>query len=176
MSKLILGMPGVGKTFAEKELYGVEDLESSCYKWLGVEDTIESSKGDPTREPNPIYPQNYFEAIKAALDDYPIVLASLHQEVRRLLSLEDIEYWVCVPSLTCKNEYLQRYRDRENSDDFINFLNSKFEEYVTEWDGFPRKIELGSGQTLTDYLISCGIVIKYNSSRNKLHTADARQG
>lgn len=144
---IICGFPGVGKTSAANNRRSILDAESSAfsYKW----DT-EPPFG---RERNSEFPKNYIDFLQENESEYDVVLASSHRVVRDELKYAGMQYIIVAPKRELKNEYLIRYLQRGSDIDFIELLNDKWDEFLTdiENDGAPV-IWLSSKEYLSDVL------------------------
>ena len=129
-SKLIIaGFPGVGKSTAAKNRPEIfVDMESSDYHWVYK---------DGTKCVNPEWPNNYITAIIEQADKpydsnhrYLYVCTSTHKEVLDEFRARGLYYTAIVPKT--KSLYLQRYRDRGSSQEFIDLLDKKFEEFIED--------------------------------------------
>lgn len=77
MGIIIAGFATVGKSVLGKKYKNVIDLESSPFKNIMRTDlSIEGQKGTK-REENPLWPQNYYDAIIDAVKKYDVVLVQL---------------------------------------------------------------------------------------------------
>jgi len=133
------GFPGIGKSYlTEINGHFTYDSDSSKFSWLepGVR--------------NPAFPQNYLDYIKTLSG---LVLVSSHKIVRDALAEAGAEFWVCYPERKCKGEYLERYRLRSSPKTFIDLLDSKWDEWITEMEDENRcfrRIVLAPGQYISD--------------------------
>lgn len=133
-TKVISGFPGVGKSYLNfrREIL---DLESSCYGWIF--DFEKFTK--PER--NPDFPKNYVDAIceEYEKDNFDFILISSHESVRNELKNRGVPYIIVAPKRELKNEYLIRYLRRGNEIEFIEMMNSKWDEFIDgiEKDGQP---------------------------------------
>jgi hypothetical protein len=110
--------PGVGKTyFYNNNKENTRDSDSS---------TFDKSE----------FPQNYIAHIKELLKDETIeyILVSSHKVVRDALYEAGINFIVIKPSHNLKKEYLNRYKERNNSQAFIDLLDKMWEQWLTEID------------------------------------------
>lgn len=151
---VIMAFSGVGKTTVAKKYSNVIDLESSFYEWkYEGEVDIEAMKGDSHREKNLAWPNNYISAIKKYYNLGKIVLIGMNALVRDRLEEEQIPYVVVFPSIECKKRYIQTYRERGNSIEFIKRREVMFEEWIQEFTKLPQeKWILDNNQTLEDML------------------------
>lgn len=108
---IICGFAGIGKSYLAKNQLGVVDLESTPF--------------------NKDWDTYARVAIHMANNGYTVLL-SCHKELRDKLKEKKINYLVAIPDKSQKDEYVQRYRDRGNSDDFINMMYDNFEKFVTD--------------------------------------------
>lgn len=147
---VILGFPGVGKTaFAKKRHKCVLDLDSSSF----------SKNLDGTTNGN--FPENYVGTIKSLLkgdgrEELEYILVSSHKSVRQKLNYEGIPHTIVYPYIHCKAEYLQRYRDRKSSEQFIQLMDANWLQWIMELEQegksslFSVHIRLNSGFYLSD--------------------------
>lgn len=108
--KIICGFAGIGKSTAAKHIPGVVDLEST--------------------------PFNKDWELYAAVASHMVysgytVLVSAHIEFRDTLHELDIEYVLAFPPQSAKDEYIERYKERGSSNDFIKLMSDN-------WDGFHK--------------------------------------
>ncbi len=100
------------------------------------------------------FPQNYIEHIKSNIGLVDVILVSSHKEVRDALVEEGIEFTLVYPGRDIKDEYIQRYIDRGNDDNFVKLLKSNWDIWLSELEDQTgcSKMELNSGQYLSDVL------------------------
>lgn len=143
-TKVISGFPGVGKStlFKYKGDILVSDSDSSKFSWIepGV------------RHPN--FPANYIEHIKDNIGKLDFIFVSSHDVVREALNNEGIKYTIVYPSKDIKDEYIQRYIDRGNNENFVKLLQENYETFIEEIEKEtkPKLVSLSSGQYLSDVL------------------------
>lgn len=155
---IVSAFAGVGKTtLAQKYSSDVIDLESGNYRWLNSDGT-EQSKGTQ-RVPNPRFPINYLEAIKAANQKYKVVLISQHEVIRKCLDAVKLDYILAYPDMGMKEEFIERYRKRGNNENFIRLISTEWEKWIQALDNVQthNKIVLQQGQYLTDYVVELGL-------------------
>lgn len=151
MVSVILGFPGVGKTTFTKT-FG--DTDPTVYD------------SDSSHFPKNNFPKNYVDYIEELIarskeeqeldPRTTFIFCSTHYEVRLELDRRNISYFVVYPDISCKEEYLQRYRDRGSSENFIELLSDNWEQWITDLDRLPdnRRIKLTSGQYFKDAFVS----------------------
>lgn len=143
-TKVISGFPAVGKSylFESNRGYTIVDSDSSIFSW--IEEGIR----------HPMFPQNYVSYIKDNIGKVDYILVSSHDVVRQALRDNNINYTVVYPSIELMSEYTHRYLKRGDSDEFISFIRSYWETFITdiEDDSFPELIRLKSGEFLSDVL------------------------
>lgn len=132
--KVISVFAGLGKTTVGKKYSNVCDLQSSPYRCdysLIDKNDYEKMKYDPSRIPNPEWPNNYLKAILEAVKQYDIVLVPSSLDVRELLIDNNIEFLFVLPSNDIENrkKLLERYRQRGNSEDLINDVMYNFDNW-----------------------------------------------
>lgn len=133
---IVCGFPGVGKSIAAQK-YGWQDSDSRHFSW-----------GDCGR--NSQWPMNY---VGHLCQSSGIVLASTHQEVREALSTAGARFLVFYPRADAVTEYLERYRMRGNSKDFICVVRRHWHEWIQCLDTDPNavaRIEMEANQHLSD--------------------------
>lgn len=150
---VVCGFPGVGKSYLynnQKRLgIFVTDSDSSLFSHM-------MKDGEKVKDPN--FPQNYIQYIKSLMEDSVIdlIFVSTHNDVRNALAASGIPYTIVYPSLSLKDVYMQRYKDRGSPESFINLMDEKFESFVHDCEsdeGAKEKIEfLNREQNLYSYI------------------------
>ena len=125
-SIIISAFPGMGKTYAKKHIdkYKILDLDSTDFKWL------DDIKG---RIPNPDFPGNYIDVIRSkgsAIDAPDIIFVSSYTEIRDALTAEKQHFYLIGPHQRLREQLIQRYRDRGNSNKFCNRLYINWDKYT----------------------------------------------
>lgn len=139
---LCAAFPGTGKS------YYCNCEETTQYapdKWCCDSD---SSKFDKSN-----FPQNYIEDIKKRIaDGYARIFISSHKAVRDALVENGLEFILIYPSGELKEEYINRYKERGNSDQFIALLDKNWENWISECKEQTgcKHIVLSSGQYLSN--------------------------
>lgn len=134
---VISAFPGCGKSHMYRNNEGKIILDS------------DSSKFDKSD-----FPRNYIEHIKSNIGKVDIIMVSSHKEVRDALVEMGIDFTLVYPKREIKEEYIKRYQERGNDDNFIKLLQSKWDEWMDELEHQSncKKIELKEGQYLSDII------------------------
>jgi len=138
MAIVISGFPGVGK---------------SCFFKSNPSTTSDS---DSSLFPKDEFPSNYIEHIISLLNKRDVILVSSHKIVREALEDADIEYFLVYPDRSLKEEYIERYKARGNTENFIKLVESEWDNWISELEKeeYPVLITLQSGQFLKDAMAS----------------------
>lgn len=138
---LISAFPGTGKTYLCKTLKD---------QGLNVFDSDSSSFKGPNRFVE--YIDHVLEIIGTKAPQ--AIFISSHAETRELLTKHGLRYYLVYPALDLKDEYIQRYIDRESPQPFIDLMRSQFEAFVSDCvqQQGCHHIVLHSGQYLSDVL------------------------
>lgn len=143
-TKVISGFHAVGKSylFNNKSDLLVLDSDSSDFSWI--------SEG--VRHPD--FPNNYIKHIIDNIGQADIILVSSHDVVRKALQENNIKYTLVYPDKLLKDEYIQRFEDRGDGEPFLDFFNTKWDEFIDDMENetFPEKIKLTNGQHLKDVI------------------------
>lgn len=130
-TKIISAFPGTGKTFYHsKHPETTLDSDSSNFSWILDEN------GSKTNVRNPDFPNNYIQHVKENIGKYEFIFVSSHKEVRDALIKNNIFFYLVYPSINRKNEFIQRYKDRGNTESFIKLVDDKWVEWISdiEWE------------------------------------------
>lgn len=151
---IICGFPGVGKSAAARMCRDIQDIESTEFHWPTDWENI----NEPEKmryEENPNWVSDYVDHIAdmASQYGYSYNLISCHEKVREEMDARSIPYIIVVPSKDLKDEYLARYLKRGDSFNFINQIDTHWDEWLSEIDecGMPT-IHLKAGQYISDVL------------------------
>ena len=137
---VISGFPGIGKSHFfknEKELQ-VLDSDSSSYSW----------ESEGVRHPD--FPANYIAHIKDNIDKADVICVSSHDVVRSALKEADIAFYLVHPARSAKEEYLQRFKDRESPGAFLTLLDRDWDAFITSCETAQKRVILGVDQYLSD--------------------------
>ena len=162
MGIIIAGFATCGKSILGKKYNNIKDLESSPYKNIMRNDIpIEEQKGTK-RELNPLWPQNYYDAINEAVKKYDVVLVQLKPEHFDYFDKHNIKYSIAYPNLNNFDEVKSRCMERNNNEDFIIRLKEVFKPYYE--DSIKRDYEklyiLNDHKTLEDCLLEDNIYLE----------------
>lgn len=155
---IISAFPGCGKTILAKKYDNIIDLESTKYLYelttLQKEMDLEELKGCK-KNPNLNWPDNYIYEIQKQDKAYKIVLITQYPEVTKKLEEKNIDYYICFPEDSLKEEYIKRYEKRGNKEEFILRMKENFDLYCARAKNTKgKKIVLKQGEFLEDYLIN----------------------
>jgi hypothetical protein len=130
-TKIISAFPGTGKThFYLRHQETSLDSDSSNFSWI----TDES--GNKVR--NPEFPKNYVQHIKENIGKYRYILISSHKEIRDALLDECIFFYLVCPDITRKEEFIERYKERGNDENFIQLLEKNWDDWINEVRFLPN--------------------------------------
>ena len=160
MGIIIAAFATCGKSVLGKKYKNVIDLESTSYKHINMNEeiSIEERKGTK-RDMNPLWPQNYYDAIKEAIKKYDVVLVQLKPEHFDYFDKHNIKYSIVYPNINNWTEIENRCIKRGNNDSFIKRLKEVFIPYYE--DAIKRKCEhlvtLDGKETLEEALLKMNI-------------------
>lgn len=140
MKNIICGFAGIGKSTLMK-----------MSDWVDLESTPFAKNWD-------IYSD---VAIHMAKNGHRVML-SCHKELRDILLEKGADFEVIIPRIEDKKEYLRRYAERGNTEQFIKLFEDKWEDFINEIlaDSYKMNVVvLGKNEYLSDYFFN-----EYNSS------------
>ncbi len=160
MGIIIAGFATCGKSVLGRKYSNIKDLESSPFKNIMNDDIpIEEQKGTK-RELNPLWPQNYYDAIIKATRQYDVVLVQLKPEHFDYFDKHNIKYSIAYPNINNWGVVEKRCIERGNNDTFIKRLKEVFIPYYE--DSIKRNYDklyiLDGNETLEDILKKDGII------------------
>lgn len=160
MGIIIAGFATCGKSILGKKYSNIKDLESSPFKNIMRDDlSVEKQKGTK-REINPMWPQNYYNSIIEATNQYDIVLVQLKPEHFDYFDKHNIKYSIAYPNINNWKEVEKRCIKRGNNKAFIKRLKEVFIPYYE--DSIKRNYEklyiLNDNETLEDVLKKDGVI------------------
>ena len=154
---IIAAHAGTGKTRFAKNVYDSVDFVCMPYKYYLPDgllscDEAESSKANMDLELREEWPDNYIKAVINRYNENRYVIIPPIAPVLEALRKEEIPYILCYPERSAKDEYERRYKERGNTEEFLNI-------FIGYWDGFLDQMEsdpgeqhivMGRGEFLTD--------------------------
>lgn len=132
MKNIICGFAGIGKSTLMK-----------MSDWVDLESTPFAKNWD-------IYSD---VAIHMAKNGHRVML-SCHKELRDILLEKGADFEVIIPRIEDKEEYLSRYAERGNTEQFIKLFDDKWEDFINEILADKDKMNvvvLGENEYLSDY-------------------------
>ena len=151
MGKVIYAFPATGKTYLCQTNKKCIELSSEKFHWQS--DSFSEKDKGTYKVINPLWPQNYKEAILTKISQYDYVFITHSGSI--ICEQNNIPYILVYPSLKCKQEYIDRMYMRGNSKEFIDNMIKNYDYYINslkENKYAVKKIELNSGQYLSDAL------------------------
>lgn len=139
---VISAFPGCGKSYIyknynntkyNKKNWKILDSDSSDYSWLKDEN------GNNTTERNPDFPNNYIKHIKDNIGKVDVIFVSSHKEVRKALKRNNIDFFLVFPTKDMKNMFIKRYKDRGNTENFINFISNNWDKFIDDMENESDK-------------------------------------
>ena len=142
MTIVISAFPATGKTWLKENIKNkvILDSDSSKFSWL------------ENGERNPDFPNNYIRYIRSNIGEVDLILISSHEVVRKTLVENGLFFVLVYPNTDLKSEYIQRFKDRGNDQNFIDFLSANWNNFITDMkDQYGCEcIELQAGEYLND--------------------------
>ncbi len=135
--KIIAGFPGVGKSFYQKNNPECLDSDSSFYS---AEER---------------FPDSYMQHIVRTLQEnkYNVILVSTHAVVLEAMCEYGFRFTVVYPHIDLKEEYLERYRQRQSPPALIKIISDNWDDWITALEASSYKNRrLISGQFLADVM------------------------
>lgn len=113
MSSIIIsGFPGLGKSVLYKE------------------NKVNYSDSDSSKFSKKNFPENYIQHIKKVINKKHLIFISSHIAVREALVKEKIPFIYVIPTIDRKAEFLNNYRERGNTQEFIDNVDSNWERWL----------------------------------------------
>lgn len=168
---LIMAYMGTGKTELENRYDNVVDFDFQDYKYIYDESIrhlpLEQKKGSTNlRTENPNYPENFLADAIKLLNDEKIVLSPFIDHVFKAYDnydikskVEDLRIILVCPPKDNFEEYVERFKQRGNSDEFIARREKEFSSLIdlfNQADKYER-ITMKPGQFLSEALKEYGI-------------------
>ena len=141
---IIAAHAGTGKTVFAQKVFDAVDFVCMPFKYylpdgiLSYEES-ESKKADLNLKMQNEWPENYIKAVINQYNEHRYVIIPPIIPVLDSLRREEIPYILCYPEDSGKDEYEKRYRERGNSEDFLDV-------FIGGWDHFLSKIKNDTGK------------------------------
>lgn len=162
MALIIAGFSGIGKTILGKKYKNVLDLDAAEYAYddshlLAI--PFEARKG-MKRKPNLEFPNNYIQQIKKNMNKYDIILVWDREDIIEEYIKNNIEFSLCYPQVNDLEHYINRFRNRGNSEEYIKMKLKQYYDRINTYKYLRcKRIVLTDNQTLEDYLLSRGVLL-----------------
>lgn len=170
---LIMAYMGTGKTELENSYDNVVDFDFQDYKYIYDESIrhlpLEQRKGSTNlRTENPNYPKNFLDDAKKLLNEGKIVVSPFIDHVFEAYDssniksqINDLRIILVCPERDNFNEYVERFRNRGNSSEFISRRENEFSSLMDIFDNSNNyeKIVMKPGQFLSEALEEYGITL-----------------
>lgn len=164
---------GTGKTELEKNYDNVVDFDFQDYKYIYDESIrhlpLEQRKGNVNlRTENPDYPKNFLDDATKLLNEGKIVVSPFIDHVFKAYDdsniksqIQDLRIILVCPERNNFNEYVERFKKRGNSSEFIARREKEFSSLMDLFDNAKNyeKIVMKSGQFLKEALEEYGIIL-----------------
>lgn len=175
---LIMAYMGTGKTELENRYDNIVDFDFQDYRYIYDESVrhlpLEQRKGSTNlRTNNPDYPKNFLEDAIKLLNEGKIVVSPFIDHVFRAYDdfnikskIDDLRVILVCPTRDNFDEYVQRFKQRGNSDEFIARREKEFPSLVDlfEQANNYERIVIKPGQFLSEALEEYGVVLDLKKS------------
>jgi len=176
---LIMAYMGTGKTELEQRYENIADFDFQDFKFVYDKSIahlpLEQRKGNVNlRTENFDYPRNFLEGALAELNAGHIVVSPFIEHVFNAYNssefkkkAKDVRVIIVAPSKNNFEEYVSRFKNRGNGDDFIRRRRVEFPSLMNlfETAGNCERIVMKPGQFLDDALIQYGISLEQKASK-----------
>ncbi len=145
-TKIIAAFPGTGKShFVSNSRKSAIDLDSNSY-------TSGYTAGGAAR--NQDFPDNYISAIERTRGKSSLLFIAVHPLVIERLLSKKVQLTLVYPEASLKHEYMQRFRERGDSQDFIELMDKTWNELLARLAQYKdiELIVLRQGQFISDVL------------------------
>ena len=118
---MIMGFPGVGKTYIKESFKGTD---------------IKILDSDSSNFPKDDFPANYFAYLESVYKDFDLIFISTHKDVREGIKktylVDDCYICVCYPDKSLKKAWIERFRNRGNNETFCKLIEDHYDEWIDE--------------------------------------------
>lgn len=170
---LIIAYMGTGKTELENRYDNIVDFDFQDYRYIYDESVrhlpLEQRKGSANlRTNNPDYPKNFLEDAVKLLNEGKIVVSPFIDHVFRAYDdfdikskINDLRVILVCPTRDNFAEYVERFKRRGNSDEFIARREKEFSSLVDLFEKANNyeRIVMKTGQFLSEALEEYGVVL-----------------
>ena len=144
-TKIISAFPACGKTYVFENFKDkiILDSDSSRFSWVIV---------GKQKVRHPDFPQNYINHIKENIGKADYILVSTHENVRRALEDDGIDFYLVYPDRSLKAEWIGRCFLRGSDDKFCRLISDNWDEWIDQLEEDSKKHEsfqLISGEYLS---------------------------
>lgn len=174
---LIMAYMGTGKTELESRYENVVDFDFQDYKYIYDESIrhlpLEQRKGSVNlRIENSDYPTNFLNDAIKLLNEEKIVISPFIDHVFRAYDsssfkskVNDVRIILVCPTSNNFDEYVERFKQRGNSDEFIARIKKEFPSLIELFENASNyeRIVMKPGQFLSDALEEYGIDLDLKS-------------
>jgi hypothetical protein len=103
---------------------------------------------------SPDFPGNYIQHVKDKIGQVDIIFVSSHKAVRDALVAAGIKFTLVYPEMDLREEYLERYRRRGSSGDFVTMIGSNWAGFITELEDQEgcEHVVLGADEMMSDMI------------------------
>ena len=178
---LIMAYMGTGKTELENRYDNVIDFDFQDYKYIYDESIrhlpLEQRKGSTNlRTENPNYPENFLADAIKLLNEGKIVVSPFIDHVFKAYDgssiasqVENLRTILVCPTIDNFDEYVERFKKRGNSDEFIARREKEFSSLVDlfEQANNYERIIMKPGQYLSEALEENGISLTLKKTISK---------
>lgn len=168
---LIMAYMGTGKTELENKYENVIDFDFQDYKYIYDESIrhlpLEQRKGATNlRTENPDYPKNFLADAIQLLNEGKVVVSPFIDHVFRAYDsfgiksqVKNLRVILVCPTKSNLDEYVERFKQRGNSDEFITRRKKEFSSLIDLFEQADNyeKIVMKPGQYLSEALEEYGI-------------------
>jgi len=127
---IVSAFPACGKSYMfnnyNDKPYTMLDSDSSNFSW------VKDENGINTKERDSNFPNNYIKHIKDNIGKVDVIFVSSHNIVREALNENNIRFFMVYPDKNMKDEWIKRFRERDNNGIFINFISKNWDNFIDE--------------------------------------------
>ena len=169
---IIAAHAGTGKTRFARTIFDSVDFVCMPYKYYlpdGIlsSEEAESSKANLDLELREDWPDNYIKAVINSYNESRYVVIPPIGSVLKALREEEIPYILCYPERDAKDEYERRYKERGNTEEFLDIFIGHWDRFLDVMESDPGKhhIVMKRGEYLADLYPRCEEISKVESEK-----------